>query len=548
MRARERNRQRVASGGDTPERGQHKAIRDWRKLRQAPTLGGGVGIKQVMLEWCQSRAADRRSHAWRILGRAVLFHSAGAHMVAWVHASLGCTASSRVNDWLRWHRRRKAFSLRDLRVDRKISKARGLWIVLTRGRVQQGAPAQVQAPRPVVVSSRAAACALLSLRSGGFARCEVGRLPLHIQGDLPAVGKVWGRVPDSMWVTPRQGAASEAELIHILKDGAGSHHREAAKDSAEWSWVAEALRNAGGGKIISLHRLQALRVSRNQKLDLQRVRANTLTTSRGLKMVLLLSNGPQSAQAQILDAQDWASLMGIPLQKDHPIRVGLRAVPESTARSIVGQAVHFNVAVALLDEVLDRLDCKKGATPVVYVSLLSGIDFAAAALFHIVGDRMQFALAAEANAAVAKTLRAAWGSRLGTLTGYALSAETELCLKALQGTVNIMMISLRCAPWSQANALPVASHARRSQVARALEENQALLRLAAGARPQALVLECVDGGVRRDLKKQWLTLHGIICHLREWEWTHQRVCPRDTLQGYIPRMRVWFVGIRRGAR
>lgn len=181
----------------------------------------------------------------------------------------------------------------------------------------------------------------------------------------------------------------------------------------------------------------------------------------------------------------------------------------------------------------------------VYVSLLSGIDFVAAALAQLVGPRFQFALAADANRTVANALHAAWGHRIGLLTGYALGVETEDGLNALRGSVDIMMISIRCAPWSRANALSTRSTARKRQVDRALEENQALLLLAASALPRAILLECVDGGVQQGLRRQWHTLQGLILRLEEWEWSCQRICPRDTLQGYVPRMRIWFVGIRK---
>lgn len=85
---------------------------------------------------------------------------------------------------------------------------------------------------------------------------------------------------------------------------------------------------------------------------------------------------------------------------------------------------------------------------------------------------------------------------------------------------------------------------RRRQVERALEENQALLHLAAEALPRVIILESVHGGTRTGLRRQWRRMHGLILQMQRWEWYTQVICPRESLQGFVPRRRVWFVGLR----
>lgn len=528
-------------------RSRHKKIKDWRALRQAPSLGGGPELQSVMVAWCQTQAALRRSLAWRMLGKAVLSHAMGAHLMAWTHASLGASAGRLVAEWLRWHKRHKAFGKEDLKVPKKRSKVRGLWFVVTRGARGALPSTSVNVPRPKIVTSRAALRSLQAIRTEGFTRCEVGRLPLHLEGDLPPVKVRQGSVVSFPWVPSQKGTASEWELIRLLTTDTrwNQGNRELATVDNGWAWATPALLRAGGQKIIALHRLLALKAAAGGKMvDLGRVPGNTLTTSRGLRILLLQKMGGRDTRAVVLNSQDWATLMGIPTRSDHRIRVGLRAVSDSMAKSIVGQAVHFDIAVALLSRVLDHLGLRSGSTRIRYASLLSGIDFVAAALEHLVGERLQFTLAAEANRTVARALMAAWGDRLERLTGYALSEETRSGMETLKGSLDMVMISFRCAPWSQANALPVKSTERRRQVERALEECQALLLLAEEALPRVILLECVNGASRSGLRTHWRRLQGLIMQRQQWEWSMQVNCPRESLQGFIPRKRVWFVGLR----
>lgn len=531
----------------------HRKIACWQELRQAPSLGSDSAIKRAIVDWCCAGTDARKGGGWRQLGRAVLFKTVGAALVGGVRDSLGGEASLLVFDWLRWHRRRKAFSSQDLTVAKKHSRARGLWLVVNRGAAFTPTPSTAVAASSHTRSlSDRAARILLALRTSRLIRCDVGRLPLHLNGELLPAKQVHGRIAGRVWVARQKGAASEEELIQLLAPGgrAQAPGRRVLQDKDGWQWLDQALRGVGGQKIMSLHGLLALRgkgtgVGHGRPLDLRRVRASTLIAGRGLKVVLLSRQEEGGISVVELSAQDWASMMGVPTATEHPLRRGLRFVSEGAARSLVGQAVHFGVARAVLSEVLVQLGLLQGLSAVNYASLLSGIDFVAAALHDLVGTRMNFALAAEASRTAATALLAAWGDRIKAVEGNALNEGTAQALAGLRGGVDILMISLRCAPWSAANLLPVASAERAYQVERALEECQALLHMSATAYPRAIILECVDGGRRKGLRRKWGQLQGLVLQLREWEWSWQLICSRDTLLGYVPRSRAWLVGLRR---
>lgn len=517
-------------------------------LRQAPSLGTS-GVKAAILAWCYRNAIDGGVGAWRVLGRAILQAATGASLVVGVSAEVGIDAAATVADWLRWHRRRRKFSEPALYVSKKESVVRALWNTVRRGS-GIGREEGRSAKRAVDSLSSRAAVQLCALRLEGAIRCGVGRTPLHLKGELPRAASRWGTVASFEWVGRQQATLSEKALGMALMESAPvPQGRRQFGGTMDLQRLARALAHCGGMKILKASKLMAeLRTATTGRggggTGLRHVTANTLVASRLTTLLVVRLDAEERVVAEMLNAQDWATVMGVPLWEQHPIRRGLRAVSESAAKGIVGQAVHIDVALCLLRAVFAHSRWLQSDRTIRYASLMSGIDFTAAAMDQLVGVRFQFVLAAESNVTVARALQAAWGTRLQHFTHNAVGAEAGRILASVADSLDVLMISFRCAPWSTANTLPIHEARRKAQLERALEENQELLRLVTVARPYWVLIECVAGVAQRQLRAQWARLQGMISALSEWSWTRQFICPRETLGGYVPRRRVWIVGRR----
>lgn len=525
------------------------------ELRQAPSLMARVQVREAIWQWCVATGSAKETAAWRMLGKAILFSSVGAQMLMAVRSAVGEGGARLAGDWLLWHRRRRAFSKADLKCCKKLSKARVVWDTLRRGTGSSSGQRAWDACRTAPCAlSREAAKMLVSLRSQGFVSCEVGRLPFHLKGELPGARLTRGRIKSYCWVEEQQGAASEADVLKLLACTSSCDQRPRRPVLLYSEGELPALLRVGERKLVSKQQLGQVRALVQAGSDprtcveaWKRFKAPTLTSSRGLSLLLVSSPRLGVLQTAQLTAQDWATLMGVPIDAQHPVRRGLMAVSEAVGRSIIGQALHFDVAVCLLKKLVagGHLGGSQSADGLTYISLLSGIDIMAAAVDFVVGGHWRFALAAEANATVASALQAAWGGKLLKVVPNALGDDAIQAVLERRGQVDIMMLSLRCAPWSTANSLPVADSARQEQLERALEENQALLELAAAALPRVIILECVDGLLRSCVRSQWCRLQGMIGRHKAWSWSRQLICPQLTLHGAIPRRRVWVIGVWR---
>lgn len=526
----------------------HLRIAGLQFLRHAPALKARLGLKAVVLEWCGRKAMELRSSAWRMLGEAILFPPRGASLIVWVSSRVDLEAAVLIAHWLTWHRRQQSFSAADLRVSKKESKVRVVWNTVRRG--SGVPPQQVGAARAPAVSwlSERAAVQLSSLRVEGRLACRVGRTPLHFEGELPPAPRAVGHIGEKEWVTGKKVAMSEEEVMAALRQSKDrGNPRRRFVPEASLGALAGTIRRCGGAKVLLAHKLLAVLHSKEGRehpgrLDLRRLTANTLTANPHMVYVQLRLGSRKEVVAERLNAQDWATLMGVPLGREHRLRVGLRAVSDAVARGIVGQAIHFEVAVQILLAVGSKTGFLHSPGTIQYASLLSGIDFVAAALENLVGDRWRFTLAAEKNASVGVALRAAWGTKLEQITGDALDLQTERALRGLRGSLDVLMISFRCAPWSTANTMPLDSRRRMDQLERALEEIQALLQLVRVAVPRVVLIECVAGVMRRGTRGYWERVQGMLQSTQGWQWSWQMICPRDTLGGWVPRRRLWIVG------
>lgn len=526
-------------------RWRHRRIQGRAFLRQAPSLGS-KGVKAAVLRWCLRKAEELGTTAWRMLGKAILLTTTGAALTVSVGADVDIAAAALVADWLRWHRRRRQFGEPDLQVSKKESVVRALWNTVRRGsgigREEKGGR-----PRATDALSPKATVQLCALRLDGAIRCGVGRTPLHLRGTLPPAARGSGAIPTHEWVARQQVVLTEKELGEALfAQALAPYSRREFQMAPSRQKLAKELKLCGGIKVLVAAKLMArLTGSSGQGrggTSLSDVTANTLVASRLMTWLVVRLGAREQVAAEVLNAQDWATMMGVPMRQQHPVRVGLRAVSESAAKGIVGQAVHVDVARCLLCAACAHMEWRHSNSMVSYASLMSGLDFMAAAMDQVFGARFRFELAAESNATVVRALQAAWGSRLLRLTHNAVGVETERALAALANRLDVLMVSFRCAPWSTANTLPILGDRRLNQLERALEEDQELLRLVTVARPKLVLIECVAGVEQRQLRAHWNRLQGMIMALSEWSWTRQVICPREALGGYIPRRRMWIVG------
>lgn len=544
--------------GAAEARTRHVSIPWLSELKQAPSITAAhLETRRAMVGWCHSMAEEGAGAAWRMLGKAVLSAAVGARLILAVHGHGKGANASLAEDWLTWHRRRGAFTKRDLKRCKKRSKIRALWQSINRG-IEKGENCSRMgggSSAALALSDRASRV-LFELKSSGLVRCAVGRLPFHVQGELPEVGQLKGELREGglRRSAGRVRAASEKEMIELLA-AQGGEGCQARRPLGGWdlSRLRPALESVGGSKVMSLKRLAIVMRESNRvgaegrRMRLAQERAPTLTASRGLVLVYVRVVEGGQVLAEVLSAQDWASLMGVPCLETHRLRVGLREVSDAAGRGLMGQAVHLQAAVQVVLLTMDRLRRSGHDTDKVmgYASLLSGMDVFAAAVAQVCGTRWRFLLAAEANVTASIALRAAWQGQLGTVCGNALGRETAQAMLGLRGRLDLLMISFRCAPWSAANTLPVDSPRRVAQMERALEENQAILALAAGAEPRAIIIECVVGITRPCLREQWGRLQGCIGRLKEWSWAKYVICPRNNLGGWMPRKRIWVIGVRK---
>lgn len=529
-------------------RTRHRKIGEELYLRQAPAIRDGA-VKAAMISWCVRKESEAGYAAWRMLGMAILQPRLGASLLVSVGGEVGFDSAAKVAGWLRWHRRRKQFGMQDLQTCKKRSAFRALWNTVRRGAGVRCEGGGSGTKRALDALSADATVQLCALQLDGAIRCGVGRTPLHAHGELPAAPRMPGRILPREWVPHHLATMAERELGRALvKSRPAELPRRSFQVAWDLQYLQAELASLGGFKVLKAAKLLAILQKRQgveggREAKLGDVKANTLVASRLTTLVAVRIGAEGKVVAEVLTAQDWATMMGVPLQEEHPIRCGLRAVSESAAKGIVGQAVHVDVARCLVRAVCGQMDWFSKDRPVTYASLMSGVDFTAAAMEQVFGDRFTFVLASESNAIVAKALLAAWGSRLRHFTYNALGTDTMEVLGTVSHSLDVLMISFRCAPWSKANTLPFRGDRRRSQLERALEENQVLLRMARMARPSVILIECVAGMEQRQLRQQWGRLQGMILALAAWSWSRQVICPRETLGGYTPRRRVWMVGL-----
>lgn len=211
----------------------------------------------------------------------------------------------------------------------------------------------------------------------------------------------------------------------------------------------------------------------------------------------------------------------------------------------MGQAMHAEVAGAILRRVSSLMmwQNRTALSPVRYVSLFSGIDVFAAALEEVLRDSWTYVGAIEAAPLVQVALKEAWQSRGVQVWGEAFSDEAKAALRQQAEEVDLLTGCWRCAPWSQANTIPLESAVRRRMVLSAMEEIQGQLALIRQTGATVVVLESVADLLRPCFRREWECIQGWLTRMVAWRWSYQVVCPRRMNRAWWPRKRLWVIGL-----
>lgn len=529
-------------GGE--DRRRHRRIAKSSELRYAPRLGS-VKIYQLIWKWCCASGAKLGLPPWKRLGAAFLQLEDAASLVEFIQTSAGAPVTQRVGDWLQWWAARPQCSSSAFSCSLKASPMRGLWIFLQKKGLQQSRSGGSKV-RAIYAGRQG--------RGSGVRPNEVGRLPLHPPGALPAVIRCAGVLQQREWLTSNRNIVAGRDAAILKARLAATVRRWPARRKEQTivgspTVAASLAQQVNGELVISLARwLRLTKGIAPQMEDLGRQQGCTLTASRSCVVVRISTSGPRGAlQAEILSSQDWATILRIPVA-EQCIRRGLQAVTPAQGRAIMGQAMHFGVVKALLQQTLACVNAGRASESrdgPSYVSIFSGIDVGAAAMDSLFGQKWRFRLASEKVECVRKALVAAWSGKLEFCDADAFSPETRKKLWAIRGQVDVCCFSWRCAPWSVANTTDCRSEARRSSLFRAVEEIQEQIRVILLCHPKVVLMECVAGLIRIRFHKFWKWICGFLLLQAEWEWSYQVIDPQERWGECWPRKRLWVIGICR---
>lgn len=535
----------------------HRRLPSLVDAKKAPMLSKEA--KSDIVAWCGRQATNVGNTPWRVLGESLFQHGMNCDLDVYFRSSRCGHTAEEVCAWLQWQRLFGGFSEQDTMCALKKSRLRGLWLTLTRKRGSSVEEALLNGESAVDADSGEGAVSDstgLVLVGGQGTRCEVGRLPMRSTTELPTAPSSFGNIANVVWVPRDQGRLAQEKFVFWdVFWKTGERHDE---------WILHRLHRPGdggaglatlvaqekSGLILSFAQLCVLlgRCRRQETLLLPTC-GTTLTASRSCRLVAAVPMQGGDIRFLVLSAQDWASIMGVGPAAQHPIRQGLRAVPEGYGRAMVGQAVH----VAVVESLLKRVGVAAGLWAVGespnqvirYASLFSGMDLVAAALMEVCGEQWTFYLASEAVESVRAALIAAWGFKLRYCTANALHSSTRQLLEAAEPPIDVLFFSWRCAPWSSAWTLAVSSERRQRTLNLAVREIYASLGVVVAGRPRVIIMECVASITRKCFAPQWRQIQGLIKRYQDWKWSKQIICPRRDLGSFWPRKRLWIVGIRR---
>jgi hypothetical protein len=392
---------------------------------------------------------------------------------------------------------------------------------------------------------------------GETVQCKVGRAPVRLElvGSRLETGRFSIEEGQADLPVVHRGTQSTVEVRRLLERTERwfpSTAKAGATKVAIPNQLARAVEEVGWGIVGrgQLMRLTAARASTAQwsKL-LRKAMVPTATAVAAVSKAYVLKKEASGVSVTVLSCHQWASLMGVPISRWHPLRLALTAVSDDKGSSMVGQAVDADVAKEVL-----RWACVEAGVPldgrrkVWLATALSGLDFFAGALFDMLGsDAFGYAAAAEVVESVLEAHAAGWGGLVGKVFGSVLSAATRRGWSAAAAQAEVVAAGLRCSAWSRANtAHGLRSAQRRQQLHDALAECQAVVDLMLQPAVKVAIFETADGLLAPRMAGVWAQFQRTFGRHTSFEWRRFLLCPSKGFGKRARRRRLFIVGTRRG--
>lgn len=274
-------------------------------------------------------------------------------------------------------------------------------------------------------------------------------------------------------------------------------------------------------------------------------RIATLTASSASATLMLWIDSRGAARARALSPQQYASLIGMPLDMQHPVRRGLGVLELGQQRSVLGQGVDHDCAMGVWRWVIARLE-ERGLPAgllVPFGDVFSGISTIGAALRDVVGfKRFRYDFAVELSEKAARAHARGWLNEVGWVEGDAtLVSNYDALLQ--KGTCGALVAAgFRCAPFSAADQGRCGSAAKEQEAQCALAEDAATLSQLARLQPNAIVIETAANILNE--KEHWEQMQCMVLRHSEFSWVYQVICPRTLLRKPLPRRRLFLIGVR----
>ena len=402
-------------------------------------------------------------------------------------------------------------------------------------------------------------------------QARVGRAATHEQGTLPAVPRTAGAPASISCENILPDATMLPSFEPFLRLVLGTEEMFGHSTERRKFWRTRTLSAAVGNGVFvadrdKLHGLLQRGASTGEisrYLEEPFIGGFTAGGSNGLLILRPKKGGVQEYRAS---AQVLASVLGVPLELDHPIRLGLAAVSPSQARQLMGQSMDMDVLIAIfqaeLPEVLNRREHRSaqgthsGSPSLALADLFSGISVPAAAAMRLRPSakgvprragpgQFRYKMAGETVDTVLQAHRAAWGGIVERVVQHAHSQEAVEAMRAA-APLDLAVAGVRCSPWAPCKTTKdPADPGFRKVRERALEEScQAATALAAGE-PKRIILETSSFLLKGKRRPYWERLAAHLAAIEDYDWCYQVICPRKALAKWVARERLFVVGRRR---
>jgi len=235
-----------------------------------------------------------------------------------------------------------------------------------------------------------------------------------------------------------------------------------------------------------------------------------------------------------LDLRQYAAVFGL-LPWMQALQAAQQEVTCSQMRSLLGQGVHAAAAALVLNRTMRRLGTDQWRCLRTFGSLGSGVDTFGAVLLGMMTKGASYVWAAEGCLIARRAHRAFW-TTLGQCPQMFPRAD-DLILASTRWSVDVELLTLRCAPFSPMNrTYPAGCDA-------ALAELSAVLRGVCARRPRLIVYENTQGLWRRAEMRARVEM--ILSACSEYEWEAMLVSPHMHAGVPVRRVRVFYVAMRR---